>query len=159
MVPATGSIASSPEFCSAGLSCRSICTKTMVSSITQGIRQKLWSDEILSPSRKPLEKFWYNGACCEPGCTSFPSPPNFWEHNSEKCGTGAELLNNHRRERTRSYIAGLRRLKCQGHVVQYTAGVKHRKNAYRPPETPWKNLVQRGLLRARLYLVSLISIF
>jgi len=28
--------------------------------------------------KKTLRKFWYTGACCEPGCTLFPPPPGFW---------------------------------------------------------------------------------
>ena len=67
--------------------------------------------------KNPLCKFWYTGACYEPGCTLFPPPPDFRGHNSEKCGTGPELLNDARREQMRSYLAMLQRPKAGGGMV------------------------------------------
>jgi hypothetical protein len=89
--------------------------------------------ERFSPSKNPMDSspaqglltlripktpaVWYIGTRLELGCTSFSHPPNFRGHNSEKCGTGPELLNDHRWERMRLYIVMLRRPKAGGDVV------------------------------------------
>jgi hypothetical protein len=59
-----------------------------------GSGRSISSEGSLSPSRKPLRQFWYTGACCEPGCTSFPLPPDFRGYNSQKPGIRTGIQGN-----------------------------------------------------------------
>jgi hypothetical protein len=103
------------------------------------------SDGAAFPVKKPLWEFWYIGACYEPGCTSFLLPPDFRGHNSEKCGTGPELLNDPRRERMRSYIAMLRRLKAGGDVIGDLASIG--REIFLHP--PYERQELRGILQSK----------
>ena len=75
----------------------------------------------------------------------FPRPPDFRGHNSEKCGTGPELLNNNRWERMRSYIVMLRRPIAGGDVIWDTAS--NGRGICLPP--PRERQGQRGILQSK----------
>ena len=70
--------------------------------------------ERLSPSKNPCDNSGTSEPAMSPVVPHFPRPPNFGGHNSEKCGTGPELLDDRRRERMRSYTAMLRRTIAEG---------------------------------------------
>jgi hypothetical protein len=77
--------------------------------------------EGFSLLKKPLRDSGTSEPVTSPVVPHFLSPPYFRGHNAEKCGTGPELLNDHRREQMRSYIAMLRRPKLGWNVVRDAA--------------------------------------